>query len=445
MNNNEPFSYSTLKITLFILLTLVILAGRVEHVQAQQSQWTSNGNNINNTNQGNVGIGTNNPSYRLHVTGDNTGAGGYPIIKLQNSQANGHAWWLYSGALGVPGAFGLYDETAGSYRLFLDGGGSIGIGTTNPTAYGAGRLVVQGAGGADYTGADFVVQNSSAPSKALRLWYDNTNDVGRITAVNYATSFRNLSLNGEANSGNVGVGTIAPAGKLHVVANTSPSITGTTPNGTLVVDSGNASLTTGVTNTNTYGWMQMRSSTLSGNTYPLSLQPLGGKVGIGTSAPTTTLDVAGDLNASGTITGGTIIARYQDVAEWVPSTQKLEAGTVVVLDSEMTNHVRASSKPYDTRVAGVVSARPGITLGEGGAGKLLVATTGRVKVKVDATRSPVRVGDLLVTGEEEGAAIKSEPLDIGGAQIHRPGTIIGKALEPLAKGRGEILVLLSLQ
>jgi D-serine deaminase-like pyridoxal phosphate-dependent protein len=191
--------------------------------------------------------------------------------------------------------------------------------------------------------------------------------------------------------------------------------------------------------------MQMRSSTLSGNTYPLSLQPLGGKVGIGTSAPTTTLDVAGDLNASGTITGGTIIARYQDVAEWVPSTQKLEAGTVVVLDSEMTNHVRASSKPYDTRVAGVVSARPGITLGEGGAGKLLVATTGRVKVKVDATRSPVRVGDLLVTGEEEGAAIKSEPLDIGGAQIHRPGTIIGKALEPLAKGRGEILVLLSLQ
>jgi hypothetical protein len=41
--------------------------------------------------------------------------------------------------------------------------------------------------------------------------------------------------------------------------------------------------------------------------------------------------------------------------------------------------------------------------------------------------------------------MKSQPLEIAGEQIHRPGTLIGKALEPLAKGTGEILVLLSLQ
>jgi hypothetical protein len=29
--------------------------------------------------------------------------------------------------------------------------------------------------------------------------------------------------------------------------------------------------------------------------------------------------------------------------------------------------------------------------------------------------------------------------------MHRPGTLIGKALEPLSEGEGEILVLLSLQ
>ncbi len=39
----------------------------------------------------------------------------------------------------------------------------------------------------------------------------------------------------------------------------------------------------------------------------------------------------------------------------------------------------------------------------------------------------------------------SEPVDLGGIRMHRPGTIIGKALEPLAGGEGEILVLLSLQ
>jgi hypothetical protein len=41
--------------------------------------------------------------------------------------------------------------------------------------------------------------------------------------------------------------------------------------------------------------------------------------------------------------------------------------------------------------------------------------------------------------------MKSQPIDIGGVQIHRPGTVIGKALEPLPSGEGEILVLLSLQ
>ncbi len=43
------------------------------------------------------------------------------------------------------------------------------------------------------------------------------------------------------------------------------------------------------------------------------------------------------------------------------------------------------------------------------------------------------------------AAMKSEPINIGGVQLHRPGTLIGKALEPLEKGSGRILVLLSLQ
>jgi hypothetical protein len=105
----------------------------------------------------------------------------------------------------------------------------------------------------------------------------------------------------------------------------------------------------------------------------------------------------------------------------------------------------ASTQAYDTRVAGVVSERPGLALGEAGKGKALVATTGRVKVMVDATRAPIHIGDLLVTSDEEGVAMKSEPLNLGGAQIHRPGTLIGKALETLESGKAQILVLLSLQ
>jgi len=93
----------------------------------------------------------------------------------------------------------------------------------------------------------------------------------------------------------------------------------------------------------------------------------------------------------------------------------------------------------------VISAQPGITLGEGGEGKVLVATTGRVRVKVDASRGPIQIGDLLVTSDVSGVAMRSEPVEFAGRKMHMPGTIIGKALEPLAKGSGEILVLLSLQ
>jgi hypothetical protein len=52
---------------------------------------------------------------------------------------------------------------------------------------------------------------------------------------------------------------------------------------------------------------------------------------------------------------------------------------------------------------------------------------------------------MLVTSDVPGLAMKSEPVNIGGVRLHRPGMLIGKALEPLAKGRGEILVSLSLQ
>ena len=154
----------------------------------------------------------------------------------------------------------------------------------------------------------------------------------------------------------------------------------------------------------------------------------------------------GDASFGGNVTvAGNIGAKYQDVAEWVPARHNLAPGIVVALDTENSNQVIASNQAYDTRVAGVISAQPGITLGEAGKGKVLVATTGRVKVRVDATRNPIRIGDLLVTSDKEGMAMRSVPVPVGGRKMHAPGTLIGKALEPLPRGTGEILVLLSLQ
>jgi len=165
-----------------------------------------------------------------------------------------------------------------------------------------------------------------------------------------------------------------------------------------------------------------------------------GKVGIGTANPTAELEVVGTLKA--TVAVGAV---YQDVAEWVPATHDMKPGTVVIINTDRNNEVMPSSRSYDTTVAGVVSAQPGVILGKEAPSKEMIATTGRVKVHVTAANGPIRVGDLLVTSDQPGLAMRSTPLELGGAQIHRPGTLIGKALEPLAAGEGEILVLLSMQ
>jgi hypothetical protein len=257
-------------------------------------------------------------------------------------------------------------------------------------------------------------------------------------------------------SGNVGIGTASPTAKLHVSSsgNTHAIVQATAAAELDVISTaeGSGSWAMGT------GWASsgaIRNFYLYDNVAAATrlLISSSGNVGIGTTAPSTKLHVLGDVNvtgtgnitAAGTITAGNIAAKYQDVAEWVPSTHALPPGTVVTLDPTKSNHVEASSKAYDTRVAGVVSEQPGIALGERGENKVLVATTGRVRVKVDASAGAIAVGDLLVTSEIEGVAMRSNPVNIGGVKIHRPGTIIGKALEPFAKGRGEILVLLSLQ
>ncbi|HMF95890.1 MAG TPA: hypothetical protein VKE96_16425 [Vicinamibacterales bacterium] len=178
-----------------------------------------------------------------------------------------------------------------------------------------------------------------------------------------------------------------------------------------------------------------------------------GNVGIGAvPALTDRLRVAGNATVDGNatvngnlVTTGNIAAKYQDVAEWVETSSPLDAGTVVIVDPKEPNRVLPAPKAYDTRVAGAVSAQPGLVLGERGDGKAMVAQSGRVRVKADASYGAIKIGDLLVTSPKPGYAMRSKPMRVGARTMHRPGTLLGKALEALPSGQGEILVLLTLQ
>ncbi|HEX7294438.1 MAG TPA: hypothetical protein VF251_01715 [Pyrinomonadaceae bacterium] len=367
------------------------------------------------TSTGRVGIGTASPSTIFEVQGasqwiakfkktDNTNGGiiidsnpGFnPNLALS---VNGTFKWYVLSNASVSDSFQLYESTGSFSRFTLTQAGSLGLGTTSPSF----KLDVQGGSVNATDGLCIAGTCKSSWTQVATQWANGTGNI------NYT-------------GGSVGIGISSPLYSLDVNGGTN----------------GFRAKAASISSSDTI-------ATFENSAAIKMIVRANGNVGIGTTAPATPLDVAGDINASGTITGGNIKAKYQDVAEWVESSQDLPAGTVVILDPTKSNQVIASTAAYDSRVAGVISQQPGIELGEQGEGRVLVATTGRVRVKVDATNGPIQIGDLLVTSDKTGFAMKSITIDVGGARIHRPGTLIGKALEPLAQGTGEILVLLSLQ
>jgi len=101
-----------------------------------------------------------------------------------------------------------------------------------------------------------------------------------------------------------GIGTTTPVNKLQVEAATAdPASSGTAANGNLRLSGTSTAvhvLDFGLSSTSTFAWMQARNKTTYATNYILGINPLGGFVGVGTSAPLTTLTVG---NAGGTVSG----------------------------------------------------------------------------------------------------------------------------------------------
>lgn len=125
------------------------------------------------------------------------------------------------------------------------------------------------------------------------------------------------------------------------------------------------------------------------------------------------------------------------VAEVVPMASDVEVGDVVVASRENPGSAIRSNIAEDRAVMGVAVIDSGVQLGSSPQEKqMAVAISGIVLCKVDATYRPIEVGDLLVTSTMPGFA--------SGASNPLPGTLLGKALEPLRTGQALVHVLVTL-
>ncbi len=168
-----------------------------------------------------------------------------------------------------------------------------------------------------------------------------------------------------------------------------------------------------------------------------------------TGARTITLDAAGSGDGRVTtqvlqITGGSDLSENFEINA---EKEALEPGMIVSIDPGNIGELVLSQKACDKRVAGIISGaggvRTGMLMGQAGTkadGKHPVALTGRVYCWVDADAGgAVEAGDLITTSDTPGHGMKVTNHAVAS------GSIIGKAMSPLEKGRGLVLVLVSLQ
>jgi hypothetical protein len=276
--------------------------------------------------------------------------------------------------------------------------------------------------------------------------------LGGVAAANYLRS----------NANDTSSGTIT-------VANDGGVIIGTDSDLSITIDSGGAVISNSTQDTDIIFKVNDGGST----TTLMALDGSTSRIGIGTTTPSTKLEVsgtvtatafagaltgdvtgniAGNVTSSGANTMGTLVlsdklttqeiepdtdatydigtsskgyntvhakatsAQYADLAEKYESDYSYDVGTVVIFGGE--KEITRSKMGNDPRVAGVISENPAYLMNSGTAG-LPVALMGKVKCKVAGV---IKKGDMLVTHENlKGVAKKStDPA---------PGTVIGKALE----------------
>jgi len=401
---------------------------------------TNNLSAVNIDTSGNVGVGTPNPASRLHISGsERTASGTASALMIENTGLYGSQWFLRAGASGTDtpqGGFSIGDNIA--YRMVIDSIGKVGIGTNSPVA----KLDIVQNGGAIGSNVALGLRAGNSYSfsgnNQIVFGYDQTllyahaiksrhnaggADGNAIDFYTWKTSDYAGIIGGQhvmtiEGTGRVGIGTTAPAEKLHVAGNF------------ILVEGGG-------------GEKAYLGGDGNGNNVQLgSLNPNVTEVAFYNPSSNSFMDLyVGDVSL-----GVIDIRGGADVAEsFFISEDNVPEGSVVVIDEENEGRLKMSDRAYDTRVAGVISGangiKPALMLRQEGVleGDHYVALAGRVYVLADATAAPIRPGDQLTTSGTPGHAMK-----VADRQMAQ-GAILGKAMNSLKEGKGYVLMIVTLQ
>jgi hypothetical protein len=147
------------------------------------------------------------------------------------------------------------------------------------------------------------------------------------------------------------------------------------------------------------------------------------------------------IGMTGQVSASSYQAAHSQVGESIELSETAESGDVVEIDPAAPGIFRLARMANSPAVAGVLVQSPGVALGADETASVerlcFLALTGRVSVKVSIENGNIHPGDLLVSSNTPGHAMKAPP-------DPKPGTVIGKALGNLLKDRGvtEMLVML---
>lgn len=345
---------------------------------------------------GNVGIGTSTPAQRLDVYDGVIRVGGSAQGKLLGYSAS-NAQVMDIGVSTGTGAgtdVGLYNLLLGNLtfgtnnteRVRINGAGDVGIGTSTPVyklhvagdAYGSSQII-SGTAGTTTIGLTFGGQTTKTgigcpADGTLSFYAGSSTERMRIDS-----------------SGNVGIGTSSPASKLQVQQTTDGEIARLQRSGgpnvpILKFSLSEAANVATIEETGANAGALAFSTGAAERLYIAS----NGYVGVGTTTPSATLDVAGTGRFSGTLSVGETLSTGQGVSTGDATVEVggLRTGSgVAYIDMHST-----ASSDFETRIiryAGANGALDIINLGTGamslaqiGVAPLLLKTSDTERVRI---------------------------------------------------------------